>query len=96
MQLLINAPRLTSLVQESIDRYVRLRFEKLTRFLPTGTDRVRITAQQERHNFIITVEIRLSKPVFIQVAHSNLYAAIDQAYDIVKRSVNKYKDKRRR
>lgn len=94
MQLLFYAPKLTQPTQESLRSYSRMRFSKLTRLIPDiNSMSVHIRVERQRHNFVLTVEIPLKKPIFIEVSHSNLYAAIDQAYDVVKRSIRKTKEK---
>lgn len=97
MQLLIHSTQLNAPALASLEEYANKRFQQLLRVLPKfgETSLIRLRATMERHEFVITVEINLpGKPVFIEVAHPNLYTAIDQAHDLIKRTVRQAKEKR--
>jgi ribosomal subunit interface protein len=98
MQLLYYAPKLTAPTIESLQQYTQRRFAKLSRFVPRlghSDFNIKISVEKRRHVFVLSVEVPLSRPVYIQVEHSNLYAAIDNAYDVIKKTIRRAKEKQR-
>lgn len=91
MQLLINSTKLQAPVVETLESYVSKKLERLMRLMPKSGENqiVRITARMERYEFVINVELNIGRPVFIQVKHPNLYAAVDRAHDVLKRSLKR-------
>jgi ribosome-associated translation inhibitor RaiA len=96
MQLLIHSSRLNAPALASLEEYANRRFQQLLRILPRFGDSslIRVGAKMERHEFVITVEINVHKPIYIEVRHPNLYAAVDKAHDLVKKVVREQKERR--
>ena len=97
MQLLFYAPQLTAPTLESLQKYAEKRLSKLNRILPklSSDKAIRISVQRQKHMFVLSIELAHNKPIYIQVEDPNLYKAIDNAVDVLRRTLRKDKEKRR-
>lgn len=89
MQLLFTSPSLTAPTIETLHEYGTRRFTKLSRYLPTfeGEYSMRVSVRRERYLFVITLEIGIPRKVIVKTSDEDLRKAIDEAYDIMRRTL---------
>ncbi|MDO9238351.1 MAG: ribosome-associated translation inhibitor RaiA [Aquabacterium sp.] len=85
-------------VTPSIREYVRTKLERVTRHFDQVVDinvLLSVEKQKEknrRQQAEVTVRVK-GKDIFVETAHEDLYAAIDQLMDKLDRQVCRYKDR---
>lgn len=90
MQMLLSATGLTAPTTETFRDYARGKFTKLDRLLQHFMNtRVRVSVSKERHLFILTVELVVTKrPVVVKVKDADLRRAIDMAYGVIRQALS--------
>ena len=95
MQILLSAPALSGFNLDSVRQYTNYRFRTVANLLRKFSHEytVRISIRREGNSYQVSVEIPMSKPIYIQSQDVNLFAAIDEAHKLIRRAIKRERAK---